>query len=216
MNPKLYDYLFDVQCRLQNMAFIVKHSNLVVHNLKCNPVYSKEYSDLINKIGQPKASYITFKSGLYLYNLIRTTKPDTVMETGVLHGFSSRIILEALEKNKKGRLISVEIRSSVGQLVTERLKKRWDLVVESESKVLPLALKKSKNIDIFMHDSHHNYTQMKREFNLAIKHMKPNGVILSDDIYVNDAFIEFADSIGKKPKIIGGVAKSFGIIELKG
>ncbi len=214
MSPRLYDWGFDVQCRLASLAFLTRHCNLIVMRLKCNPAYKEEYERFIREIGRPKASYITFRSGLQIYNMIREGKPDTVVETGVLDGFSSSIILEALSKNKKGRLISAEISRNVGHIVPARLKGRWDLVVGTPRGVLPTVLKRSGKIDIFMHDSDHSYKNMKREFGLAMKSMKKGGVVLSDDIYVNKAFMEFAGSVHRKPRIIAGIFKCFGIIEL--
>lgn len=214
LSPGLYDWGFYVQGRLANFAFQLRHCNLIVVRIGCKPECYKEYTRLIGEIGYPKASYITFRSGLYIYNLIRTGRPKTVMETGVLDGFSSRVMLEALAKNKNGRLVSVEIRSRVGRLVPARLKGRWDLVVGTPSGALPTALKRAGRVDIFMHDSNHSYDQMKREFGLAIKNMKKDGVILSDDVYVNNAFMEFSGLVGKKPRIIAGWSKCFGIIKL--
>lgn len=214
LSPKLYDLGFEIKCKLANITFLLRHSNLIIIHLRGRREYYEEYKKIIEKVGYPKASYITFRSGVYIYNLIRVTKPDIIVETGVLDGFSSRIMLEALSKNKRGRLFSIEISKDVGHLVPQHLRGRWRLVVGTPNMALKNALRKSSKIDIFMHDSNHSYDQMKMEFELAMQRIKEGGIILSDDVYVNNAFIEFANSIGRRPKLISGWTKCFGIIEL--
>ena len=119
-----------------------------------------------------------------------------------------------MERNKKGVLFSTEISSNVGRLAPQRLKKRRRFIVSTPSTVLSTALKQSGRLDIFMHDSDHSYNGMRYEFELVKNRMRHNGVILSDDIQSNSAFMELAGELGKKPRIIAGIAKSFGIIEL--
>ena len=42
-----------------------------------------------------------------LYFIVRSKKPETIIETGVAAGFSSLSILKAIESNKKGKLYLV-------------------------------------------------------------------------------------------------------------
>lgn len=43
-----------------------------------------------------------------LHSLVRVTKPDLCVETGTYTGFGTQAIASALEKNEKGRLITIE------------------------------------------------------------------------------------------------------------
>jgi len=49
--------------------------------------------------------------GPVLYCIIRATKPEIIVETGVANGASSTFILSALEKNNKGKLFSIDLPS---------------------------------------------------------------------------------------------------------
>lgn len=43
-----------------------------------------------------------------LWAIVRSSRPWLVVETGVCNGFSTPVILEALNRNGEGRLISVD------------------------------------------------------------------------------------------------------------
>jgi predicted O-methyltransferase YrrM len=43
------------------------------------------------------------------YACRRLMEPELVADTGVAHGFSTAAILQALEDNQKGRLISIDL-----------------------------------------------------------------------------------------------------------
>src|SRR5436190_7374529 len=47
--------------------------------------------------------------GKMIYFLVRCAKPAVMMETGVAHGVSSWTILNAMHKNQKGKLYSIDL-----------------------------------------------------------------------------------------------------------
>ncbi len=64
-----------------------------------------------------------------IWCLIRHLRPNNVVETGVGHGVTSRIVLEAMERNGRGHLSSIDLptlekgwQEQVGIAVSERLK----------------------------------------------------------------------------------------------
>ena len=61
---------------------------------------------------------------------------------------------------------------------------------------------KINDLDIFIHDSSHTYENMMFEFNIIIKNIKKNGMIISDDVINNDAFYDFTISNNVKKYII--------------
>lgn len=65
--------------------------------------------------------------GKFLYALVRHLKPRKVVEVGVGQGCSSTHLLAALEANKKGALLSVDINPSAGSGVPDDLLNRWEL-----------------------------------------------------------------------------------------
>ncbi len=151
---------------------------------------------------------------LIVYSLIRSVRPDLVIETGVASGVSSYFILRALEANRNGRLISVDLPNLTskegyvnqdgvvdpvytppergpGWMVPDRLRGRWQLLLGRSMEVLP---KLSVRPDLFSHDSDHSYKNMMDEFSWARRSGAP--VILSDDIRWNTAWLDFVRSGG--------------------
>lgn len=171
---------------------------------------------------------IDFITGLFLYALVRITKPEIVIETGVAYGFSSSFILQALENNKKGTLYSFDYvfyswqtKVMIGKAIPDNLRNRWKLIFGPSSVKLPHLLELISP-DIFLHDSEHTYKNMIYEFELVLPYLKKNGFILSDDILSNNAFHEFytkqkltpyfLKQEGRKQKCLN-VKKFFGIVK---
>ena len=46
-------------------------------------------------------------------------------------------------------------------------------------------------IDFFIHDSHHSYDHMTAEYELALQHLRPGGVIASHDVLYCNAWEHF-------------------------
>lgn len=150
----------------------------------------------------------------WIYCAIRYNKPDIVVETGISHGYSSWIILNALRMNKKGTLYSIDLpnkdtcdnynigslKKETGWLVPNDLRSNWEISLGDAKEILPELLSKLTSIDIFFHDSEHSYEHMTFEYNLAFKYLKNKGLLISDDIHKNSAFKDFSNS--KKPKIV--------------
>ncbi|MEM3572583.1 MAG: class I SAM-dependent methyltransferase [Candidatus Micrarchaeaceae archaeon] len=225
LSPTLYGFGHRILRAVRiagNMLFVVKNYRYI-KRIKTSKLIESEYKEELAELERitkdthlryPKYWAIDESSGLVVYSLIRSLKPDTVLETGVANGFSTRLILNALNRNGKGRLTSVEISRDVGQLLKGVDKSRWRLVVGKPRENLKTALKGLGKIDVFIHDSDHSYGNMLFEFNSVIGKMSRDGVIVSDDVSRNRAFLEFAAKIGRRPLIYASSKKAFGVIEL--
>lgn len=152
--------------------------------------------------------------GLIQYSIIRKFKPKIVIETGVANGYSTRIILSALNRNKQGRRISVEVKKDVGLLLSGMDKSRWTLVVDKPRRNLRRAINSVKRVDVFIHDSDHTYKNMMFEFETVYDKMSERGFIMSDDVNWNAAFMRFSKRTGLQPMIFPSPKKSFGVLEL--
>lgn len=142
------------------------------------------------------------------YVVTRALRPRTVVETGVWRGLSSWTLLAALDANGTGRLVSVDFppldpaqRVDVGHLVPDRLRARWTLEIGPSRQVLPRVLDACGPLDVFVHDSDHTYFSMMREFRTGWGALAAGGVLLSDDIEANHAFVKFARRVGQPPLI---------------
>lgn len=71
--------------------------------------------------------------------------------------------------------------------------------------MLPSLLDELKKVDIFLHDSRHTYRTMMGEYTIVWPHLTEGGLLLSDDVVENDAFIDFAERVRITPVIIGRI-----------
>jgi predicted O-methyltransferase YrrM len=148
--------------------------------------------------------------GKWLWCCVRVFKPMHMIETGVAHGASSWIILNAMKRNGKGTLHSIDLPNldtndaynfkgeshSTGWMVPDVLKAQWDLRLGDAKSLLPELLNELGSIDLFFHDSDHSAQHMEFEFNVAKRHLRLGGLLLSDDIDKNKAFDQFTSSTG--------------------
>jgi predicted O-methyltransferase YrrM len=153
----------------------------------------------------------------FLYALIRSRKPEIVLETGVCNGVSSTIILQALHENQKGKLVSVdfpEVEGMVysegtfwagkggaaipkdkepGWIIPEHLRYRWEVHLGKSQEILPSIVNQLSKIDIFIHDSEHSYECMMFEYETVYPKLIKKGILISDDVNWNTAFKEFSE-----------------------
>jgi len=132
-----------------------------------------------------------------IYLLVRVLKPEVVVETGVLQGAVSAHILEAFERNHKGLLYSIDLSPQQHDSLIHK-KGRWKLIVGDSRNVLPPLLSDLGQIDLFHHDSLHEFHHMMFEFETAYQYLSPqSGVISSHDVLVppfrKNAFLRFCN-----------------------
>ncbi|CAN2046959.1 Class I SAM-dependent methyltransferase [Candidatus Magnetomoraceae bacterium gMMP-1] len=146
-----------------------------------------------------------------LYVLIRLLKPETCVETGVFYGGTTAFILNALKKNQKGRLISIDLPGDkantschrhekvgdselvpeglqTGFIIPDYLKESWKLI---ENDSLNALKELKETFTFFSHDSEHSRSFMKEELELAKSKMPGNSTIFADDINWSNGFFEF-------------------------
>lgn len=177
---------------------------------------------------------------LALYTIIRSLAPLTIVETGVHHGLLTSFLLEAIERNRKGKLYSIDLPSyfnkeianqdgclgflppnrEPGWVVPDKLLQNWTLLKGSSFDLLPQLCNDLDNIDVFIHDSDHTPEVMHFEFNAVWEHLKPNGLLIADNIDFNPAFFEFSKKVDYKnilvlPYCTAGLCKRirFGILQ---
>jgi len=139
------------------------------------------------------------------YCIVRLRKPNIVVETGVARGITSFFLLSALERNGRGRLVSIDLpmmgKEEVGILVPENLKARWELIFGVGFREMKRLRKRIGDIDIFIHDSDHSYYGQKAEYDVALKWLTKDGILISDDVG-NDAFIEASERCDCSPMVL--------------
>jgi predicted O-methyltransferase YrrM len=179
------------------------------------PVASMRDSMSQSPLPYPGAWAVDRETALLLFLLVRVQRPNLVVETGVANGISSSAILLALEMNGHGRLVSIDIRDDVGSLIPTDLRGRWELRILSNGGSRRAAfielLKSLDPIDLFLHDSEHTYGWQSLEFATALAQITPSGLIMSDDIDANFAFLDFCTTNRLTSAYLLGRRKIFGI-----
>jgi hypothetical protein len=145
-----------------------------------------------------------------IWCLTRHLQAANVVETGVAHGVTSRVILEALEENGSGHLWSIDLpplekswRKQVGAAVSAGSARRWTYIKGSSRLHLPKLLTRLRKIDLFIHDSLHSERNVRFEIDRAWAALKPGGALVVDDIDANWGFDSFRRSFAGYRSLIG-------------
>jgi predicted O-methyltransferase YrrM len=149
------------------------------------------------------------KLGRLVYEVARSMRPDTIVETGVATGITSAHLLAALEDNRHGVLHSIDLPPSdmiaaghVGAAIPSDLRHRWTYHWGASRRLLPKLLDEAKGRLMFVHDSDHSYANMAWEIRNAWQAMGSGGVIVCDDVHLNSAFPDTADALGTVPRFV--------------
>jgi predicted O-methyltransferase YrrM len=154
------------------------------------------------------------KKVLLQYAAARALAPECIIETGIANGVSSAYLLLAIRKNGNGRLHSIGLNDpsflppgkEPGWLVPSWLRGPWQVEIGDSRQILPSSLSRFRTIDMFIHDSLHTYEHMLWEFETAYPHIRPGGLLVSDDALWNNAFHDFARRVNQPDtRIIRGV-----------
>jgi hypothetical protein len=137
--------------------------------------------------------------GRVAWCVVRHLRPELIVETGVGHGLTTRLLLEALDRNGSGRLWSIDLPPLVerrfaeetGVAVPERLRERWTLVRGSSRRRLRGLVAELGQVDFFLHDSMHTERNLRFELDQIWPELAPGGTALIDDVEKNVAIGEF-------------------------
>jgi hypothetical protein len=135
-----------------------------------------------------------------IWCLVAHLRPGKVVETGVAHGLTSRVVLEGLARNGTGHLWSIDLpavdsdlHDEIGMAVTQDLRSRWSYVEGTSRERLPGLLGGLGGIDMFIHDSLHTGRNQRFELECAWAALNPSGAVVVDDIDHSLAFRGFVD-----------------------
>jgi hypothetical protein len=127
-------------------------------------------------------------------------RPSVVVETGVAQGVTSRIVLEALNRNDRGHLWSIDLphlfernlHAQIGVAVPGSLRGRWRYIEGSSRRRLPGLLRSLAQVDLFIHDTWTSARNTRFEMEQALNSLAPGGIMIIDDINTHQAFADFA------------------------
>lgn len=161
---------------------------------------------------EPRASWNARQSLQSLVSVVVVLiKPLTMIETGVARGYTTAVVLTAMDAAGVGHLYSIDLpalqyegkegRAAIGDAVPQEVRRRWTLELGPSRSILPGLATRVAPVDIFLHDADHTYPSQITEYRTVWPHLRPGGVLLSDDV-ANEAFLEFATDVGVKPFLI--------------
>ena len=136
-----------------------------------------------------------------IYFLMINFKPNIILETGVAAGLSSRCILEAIKKNSKGILYSSDFpyfrldnpEKYIGIMVPEELKKNWRLEILGDEKNIKKFKLEIDYADIILYDSDKRYSGKINFFKAINNLIRPNSIIVVDDLHNDSFFLEYVN-----------------------
>ena len=144
-----------------------------------------------------------------LYSLCLAYNPVRVLETGVAFGWSSLAILSAIHGRPGAMLTSVDLPylganldKLVGLAVPNDLRDRWSLRRGADRDELPRAVADTRPIDLAHYDSDKSYAGRRWAYPLIWDGLREGGLLMSDDVEDNLAFLDFATEIGVTPLIV--------------
>jgi hypothetical protein len=137
-----------------------------------------------------------------IWCLVAHLRPATVVETGVAHGLTSRVILEGLHHNGHGHLWSVDLPAidsalhhEIGVAVPRDLRSRWTYVEGTSRRRLPELVRRLQQVDLFLHDSLHTARNTYFELDTVWPALLPGGVAVVDDIDRNLGLSRFIERV---------------------
>lgn len=219
--------MFDSQSEYQN--YITEFEEGPIAEIR-NEALDK-YSQLTGK--DAGMGVISLGAARDYYAITRKIEPDTTVETGVCNGLSTLSILLALQKNETGKLYSIdypfradesleEFRDDTfegyggaaipsdkepGWIIPDELRHQWNLTIGKSQREFPKLVTELDTFDLFIHDSEHSHPCMMFEYELAYEWLEDGGMVLSDDITWNNAFLVFTNI--RKPEY-GKISKNIG------
>jgi methyltransferase family protein len=133
-----------------------------------------------------------------IWCLVAHLRPAAVVETGVAHGLTSRVILEGIQRNGSGHLWSVDLPAvdpalhhEIGIAIPAALRPHWTYVEGTSRRRLPGLVRRLKHVDLFLHDSLHTGRNTFFELDTVWPTLPPGGAALVDDIHRNLGFSRF-------------------------
>jgi cephalosporin hydroxylase len=161
------------------------------------PPWSEFHAEVADFLASTGQSNVPMRE---LYILIRGLKPEIVIETGVARGGSTATILEAMDKNQKGELHSIDATKfrdprendgytpeMIGTIMRIRQHPRWRFHEGFSQDVLPKLVREfseaQKKVGLFIHDSDHGPECVKFELFAVSPAIAPGGFVASHDAF---------------------------------
>lgn len=116
-----------------------------------------------------------------LGEIIRRERPKVMIETGVESGYSSEHFLTSMDAVGVGHLYSCDPVPSGFYDAYPIVHPRFTFIRKPSQIACPEIFAQVGPIDMFLHDSNHDWETQIWEYHWAWHHVRPGGIIASDD-----------------------------------
>ncbi len=128
------------------------------------------------------------------YAVVRSMKPEVVVETGVDKGLGAVVVCAALLKNadddRPGRYFGTDINPKAGQLLAQPYSSVGEILYGDSVELLASFPHK---IDLFINDSDHSRSYERREYESIKSKLSDRGIIFSDNAHSTDVLARFSE-----------------------
>ena len=133
------------------------------------------------------------------YAIVRILKPEVVIESGIDKGLGSCVLAAALLRNQEegfpGKLYAIDVDPSAGWLIAQPYRQMVEMIIDDSHVALSGF---DMTIDVFIHDSFHDYSHERDEYSLISNKLAYGSVVVSDNAHAGTALM---DSPKKQPLI---------------
>jgi predicted O-methyltransferase YrrM len=130
------------------------------------------------------------------YVLVRSLKPQLVIESGIDKGLGTCVLAAAALRNQAEgsptRIVGLDINPDAGWLVGPPYSDVVELVFSNSHDSLKNI---NEPIGMFIHDSYHTGDHEAKEYQLIKNQLHPGAIVISDNAHVSPAIVDFAKSL---------------------
>jgi predicted O-methyltransferase YrrM len=123
------------------------------------------------------------------YALVRHLKPKVIIETGVGYGFTTAVMLRAVEENGVGRVVSIDLPAladplgeQAGLAIAPELRDRWSYRSGTSRRLLRKVLAEVGQCDLFVSDSANVATLQRFEWRTIGARLTPGGAAVFNNV----------------------------------
>jgi predicted O-methyltransferase YrrM len=132
------------------------------------------------------------------YAVVRATKPEVVVETGVDQGVGAVVLCAALRRNASeghtGKYFGTDINPLAGYFLKGEYAKFGKILYGDSLKSLEML----DSIDLFINDSDHSAEYEQAEYELVRNKLTPRAIVLGDNSHVTSELAEFSMRYGRR------------------
>lgn len=178
-DPELESYTYDVANIDELARFLADEFDVdreqalsYLREPEADPVFNADWSRRMRWRFDVKHR-MQLGNRLIWWGLVRTLRPELIVECGIFTGIGSLVLLRALERNREegspGELLSIDADPTMGWAVPAERTDHWTTVTGMTTDVLEECLR-GRRADLLIHDTPHTYENQIHEFATALDH----------------------------------------------